>query len=608
MTTYETLENRTYRVIDGERQLMANFIARITEETRYIDGAGTETYLTIEGVGPGETDLLDPTDEPTPTVHAAVTMPASQFAGMGWALSAWGSCAVISPGSSVKEDLRTSIQLASRPKVTTVHRHLGWDKTGKRYMHAGGAISKEGNDSSVRVELPMELSNYRLESGDKKTTKRAIECTLALLDVAPRSITWPMLAATVAPILGPCDYGMHLTGRTGTYKSELTSLFQSHYGTDMDARHLPGSWSSTGNALEAQSFYAKNALFTIDDFVPTGTSWQQRTYQTTADKLFRAQGNQAGRARLTDTSSLQTAMYPRGLILSTGEDTPDGHSVRARMMILELAPGDIDLAKLTNAQSNRTLYKYTLAAFIQWVAASRPDIRDYSAQVRDQNLSTGHARTPAMIGGLVASIAQFLAWCSQTGAVSKTKAESLLANASEEIVAAGRRQITYLENIDPVEVFAAAVRDVFGRRLGHIRTQSGGIPRKAELLGWLRQEDNQSDIPTFTSYGPCIGWVNWDQGELYLNAETGYNVVKKAAGSEISLSKQTLMKRLKEANMLTRIDEPRQRNTVRVTAERHPHQVLSLSIPLVLDITEKPNGTKKDSTSDGDGAGDGTSF
>ena len=44
-------------------------------------------------------------------------------------------------------------------------------------------------------------------------------------------------------------------------------------------------------------------------------------------------GNQAGRARLTDTSNLQQTFYPRGVIFSTGEDTPEGHSVRARMMI-----------------------------------------------------------------------------------------------------------------------------------------------------------------------------------------------------------------------------------------------------------------------------------
>ena len=42
--------------------------------------------------------------------------------------------------------------------------------------------------------------------------------------------------------------------------------------------------------------------------------------------------------------------YPRGLIVSTGEDVPSGQSLRARMIVLELAPGDIDTAVLSRIQ------------------------------------------------------------------------------------------------------------------------------------------------------------------------------------------------------------------------------------------------------------------
>jgi hypothetical protein len=36
-------------------------------------------------------------------------------------------------------------------------------------------------------------------------------------------------------------------------------------------------------------------------------------------------------------SSLRSVYYPRGLILVTGEDVPKGHSLRARLVVLELA-------------------------------------------------------------------------------------------------------------------------------------------------------------------------------------------------------------------------------------------------------------------------------
>jgi hypothetical protein len=46
---------------------------------------------------------------------------------------------------------------------------------------------------------------------------------------------------------------------TGRFKSEAAALAQQHFGAGLDARHLPANWSSTGNALEALAFTAKDA-------------------------------------------------------------------------------------------------------------------------------------------------------------------------------------------------------------------------------------------------------------------------------------------------------------------------------------------------------------
>ena len=47
-----------------------------------------------------------------------------------------------------------------------------------------------------------------------------------------------------------------------------------------------------------------------------------------ADRLVRAQGNRSGRQRMRQDSTLRPAKPPRGLLLSTGEDVPRGHSLR----------------------------------------------------------------------------------------------------------------------------------------------------------------------------------------------------------------------------------------------------------------------------------------
>ncbi|MGE5620090.1 MAG: hypothetical protein ACM3US_12635 [Sphingomonadaceae bacterium] len=71
-----------------------------------------------------------------------------------------------------------------------------------------------------------------------------------------------------------------------------------------------------------------------------------------AERRFRGQGNQAGRRRMTADASLRQGKPPRGLLLSTGEDSPRGQSLRARLLILELDPGDIDWARVGICQSH----------------------------------------------------------------------------------------------------------------------------------------------------------------------------------------------------------------------------------------------------------------
>jgi integrase len=108
----------------------------------------------------------------------------------------------------------------------------------------------------------------------------------------------------------------------------------------MDARHLPANWASTGNALEGLALAAKDALLVVDDFWPSGSSADVQRLHREADRLFRGQGNRAGRQGMRADATLRPPKPPRGLLLSTGEDTPRGQSLRARLLVQEISPGD----------------------------------------------------------------------------------------------------------------------------------------------------------------------------------------------------------------------------------------------------------------------------
>jgi len=180
------------------------------------------------------------------------------------------------------------------------------------------------------------------------------------------AVSFPLRTATCRAAFGDCDFSVHLAGETGAFKSELAALEQQHFGAGMDRLHLPAAWSSTGNALEMLAFHAKDALLVVDDFAPQGSAADVSRYYATAERLFRAAGNRAGRGRLDSSARLREPKPPRGLILSTGEEMPRGHSIRARLLLLELSKGAITANELTECQRDGASGRYAEA----WVASS----------------------------------------------------------------------------------------------------------------------------------------------------------------------------------------------------------------------------------------------
>ena len=578
---YEFTENGIIKDGKGGGVQLSNFTATITQEVNYEDGRASQRILIIEGkLG----------KEKLPPVEVS----AEKFPGMNWITPAWGIGPVISPLPNAERDVRVAIQYESKPKKTTVYTHTGWTKIGGKdtYLTANGGITDKGHNSALKVSLPNELRKFVI-TPDESQVRTAINATLDLRKIAQPHIAWPMIAATIRPPIGPTDYALHISGRTGTFKSEVASVMQSHYGQHMDARHLPGSWSSTANAIEAQTYRAKNAIFVVDDFVPFGTAWQVRAYQKTADQVIRGQGNQAGRARLTDVSSLQETMYPRGMILSTGEDIPTGHSIRARMMILDLAPGDITSAHLTTAQHNRALYEIATAAWIQYIAREGvTTIRDAhtarKTQLRKKHADVGHSRTPAMLGDMVAAVEIFLAFALDAKAITKAQNAKMLKESTDALLTAAADQERHLKTTDPTEVFMDVVRLVFQTHVAHLRAIDGGIPPQPTEFGWTESENSHSHIKTYTAHGQKIGWCDPTQASIYLEPNVAFPLIMKNARGGITTTKQTMLKRLKDAGMLNRTDDVRQRNTVRVTVEGRSRQVLSLDIAAITQNQENP--------------------
>ena len=253
-----------------------------------------------------------------------------------------------------------------------------------------------------------------------------------LLDLAHDQVIVPAFCAVWRAVLGGTDCSLHLVGQTGVFKTELAALLQQHLGSAMDARHLPGSWTSTGNSLEVLAFGAKDAPLVIDDFSPGGNVYDVQRMHREADRVLRGQGNRSARGRLRPDGTLRPTKPPRALIISTGEDVPKGQSLRSRLLIVELEEQHISVEKLSGCQQDAStgLYAQAMSAFIKWLAPQYAEIQKslpaLRAKLRDAaTQSDSHRRTPAIVADLFIGAHLFLKFAQHIGAIADEHRDAL---------------------------------------------------------------------------------------------------------------------------------------------------------------------------------------
>ena len=519
---------------------------------------------------------------------------ASQFASLDWAIERIGPAATVYAGQ--RESARVAIQSSAITATESrIYTHTGWCNVAGRwiYLHAAGAIGPDGAIIGEQVRLPRALSPYELQLPGDSDVAAAVRASLRLPHIGPAEVCFPLLAATIRAVFGDADFGVHLAGETGAYKSELAALFQQHFGAGMDRLHLPAAWSSTANSLEALAFQAKDAILVIDDFAPQGSAADVARYHAAADRVFRAAGNHAGRGRLDSTAKLREAKPPRALILSTGEVVPRGHSVRARLLVLEIQKGAIQSGELSACQANARngLYVIAMTAFIRWLAPKCEQIRvAFQRRLCDLRLTClrthSHARMPDIVANLQAAFEFFLEFAVDCGALGSTERDRFALESQEAFTAAAAAQTQYQNVAEPTAMFLTLLRSALSCGRAHLQMRSGSIPEHPELCGWRRNGG------TYVPMGQCIGWE--DRDDIYIECASAYREVQIAArdaGESLPVTEPTLKRRLKEKGLLASTDTKRQTTTIRRSIAGGVKDVLHFHRSTVFSTeTDNPSG------------------
>src|SRR5262245_41408783 len=160
--------------------------------------------------------------------------------------------------------------------------------------------------------------------------------------------------------------------------------------------------------------------------------------------------------------SLRPARPPRGLILSTGEDVPPGQSLRGRLLVLEVSPGDVPLARLTGHQRAAAagLHAQALAGFVHWLAPQYGELcgrlPGERAALRDRALAEaapGSPRTPGIVADLALGLGRFLDFALAAGAVTPGQRDDLARRGWRALLEAAARQAEHVRAAEPTALF-----------------------------------------------------------------------------------------------------------------------------------------------------------
>lgn len=523
--------------------------------------------------------------------RARFTLPAAQFASMNWASEHLGAGAVIFPGQSTRDHARAAIQLLSGDvPERRVLAHLGWREVDRQYvyLHAGGGIGADGPVAGLDVRAPDRLAHFVLPAppvGDERVL--AVRASLRLLRLAPLRITVPALAAVYRAVLGTADSSVHFAGGTGRFKSELAALQQQHYGAGMDRLNLPANWSSTPNTLEALAFAAKDVLLVVDDFAPTGDRLTAQRLHAAADRVLRAQGNASARQRMQQNGTLVPARPPRGLIISTGEDVPNGESVRARALIVEVGPNDIDPSTLTACQADAAAGRYAaaLAGYVHWLAPQyaslRTGLRQEVATLRTQAPSgAGHRRTADVVASLALGWRYFLTYARAVGAITTDEEATCWRSGWAALQDAGAQQAQHQMATEPTRRFLELLVGALASGRAHVAGSDGQVPSLPEAWGWRLVKVGIGDFQRgeWQPQGTRIGWLA-DEA-LFLEPVASYGIAQRLARESedgLAVSRRTLHKRLHEQALLVTTEHERGTFAVRRMLQGQRRNVLHLA-------------------------------
>lgn len=529
-TQYCISENRICwlkHTSDGLTEVpLCNFNASVAEDILKDNGIETARIFKVNGkLANGES-------------LPAIEVPSSSFSALNWIPSEWGMKAIVAAGPAHKDRLREAIQLQSQNvQSRLVYTHTGWrDVNGdKVFLSGSGAL----DNPDIEIELDPPLQRYQLLVEPYSNRGEAVKSSFDFMLVAKPEVSMPLFTAMyLAPLSELLDpaFTLWIVGPSGSYKSTLSALAISHFGL-FDEFHLPASWRDTHNQLEKLSFLAKDVPLVIDDWAPGQDSAKARELEVKAEYIIRAQGNRQGRGRMRPDTSSRPNYIPRGLLITSGEQLPSGHSHTARILSIDVERNNVDIEYLSSAQDHKYQYCAAMTEYIRWLKQNWAFIskklpekwRDYRDKARNEAY---HSRLPGVIAGLYCGMEMVNSFALDNKFLTSSEVESYRSSSWDIFTQLATIQAGLVENERPGQRFIEVLKAM--------------LDQGKAVLGDKSDDGPRTPAPGTTSVG-------WGEGEDYilLNPVAAYGAVREfcqRSGEPFTFKQDAVWKDLKRLN------------------------------------------------------------
>ena len=375
------------------------------------------------------------------------------------------------------------------------------------------------------LEEYYQYSGWKLDSGNvyivdghplcdkgcwkKDTERESCEHALKMLDVAPPSVTIPLIAIEILSLVhswmiegdvyfkGVCC----LVAPTQSFKTTLASLFFDYdHGVEADI-----NFEATTAALVRTVGSVRDSVVIVDDYKPGATRAENNDMIQKLSKIVRMCSDDSGGIKKAGIDNSTVTNIAHGIAVVTAEQIQlNVQSTQARLLVLELDKRSIDVEKLTWLQAHHDRYRafvndYILYIGKQGVACYCKRLVQKFLQARNTLREKLNAkdvwvdnRSSDMCTWIYISFSEFLDWALSIKGIDEEKFDSLSAESKEIFLNLLEQQAERVSELDETKRFFKALQVLLETKEVHIeklqaRNNSYATPNSQTAIGFTKQ-------------------------------------------------------------------------------------------------------------------------